>query len=72
MSLKDYNDSIIWATGALRPDEQVRLEVSGGDGNTDEHREVHLMMRDEGGGFAQGWFRLDLLMEALRHAGEVP
>lgn len=69
MSLKDYNDSVIYATGMTRSDQFVRLTVSGGDGNTDEHREAHLSIYDAEGGFAQGWFRLDQLVEALRLAG---
>lgn len=70
MSLKDYNGSVIYATGMTRSDQFVRLTVSGGDGNTDEHREVHLMLWSSDGEFAQGWFNLDQLEYAVRRAGE--
>lgn len=70
MSLEDWNKSTVWATGDMRPSERTRLVATGGDGNTDEHREVHLMMTDGEGAFAQAWFRLDELMEALEYAVE--
>lgn len=69
--MTNYNTTLLQATGNNldRPDEHTFLEVSGGGGNTGVP-EVHLMLRSNDGEFAQGWFVLDQLEDAVRWAGE--
>lgn len=66
-----YEIIVLEATGNNpdRPDEHTFLEVSGGGGNTGAP-EVHLMLWSSDGEFAQGWFSLDQLEDAVRRAGE--
>lgn len=43
------------------------LEVTGGIGNTIDH-EVHLSLASNDGEFAQGWFKVSDLLNAIAYA----
>lgn len=70
--IKDYGFSTIAATGnnlSLR--DSIHMEVSGGYGNLTEN-EVHILIRSKTGDFAQGWFNVDEITEAINKAKNVP
>lgn len=66
-------DAVIPATGngmKSHATYDAFLEVSHGWGNSPAP-EVHLLMRSNDGDFAQGWFRIDALMEAVHGKSSV-